>query len=228
MLFFKYKTVKYAVTGMVMLLACLCSFAQSQPHTRLSHHQQDSLQSELETMLAKDQQYRWMLMYGELNPQKLEEWKHKDEKAKWQRFKDVQKNNAGISQFQKDSIGKYQDENDSGNIVKLTEIITRYGFPTYIEDYKVTTILLHASSAQVNDDYLKMLKEEVLLGNMSAMEYARLYDEVHYRLHLPELYYVNETFDQATGKGKVAQPVNMDETNKARKEIGLKKFKAQN
>ena len=225
---FKHSSVKFLVLCIVLLMTCVCSFAQKQPHIKLAHHLQDSLRTELETMLAKDQQYRWMLMYGELDPQKLEEWKQKDEKAKWQRFRDVQKNKAGITQFQKDSIGKYQDENDSENMVKLTEIITRYGFPTYIEAYKVTPILLHAPSSQLNGEYLKMLKDEVLLGNMPALEYAVLYDEIQYRLHLPELYYVNATFDETRGKGKIGIPANMDETNRARKEIGLKKFKSQN
>ncbi len=216
---------KFSTLFCILLLLCIHAFAQV--HPKLSKHEKDSLRNEIETMLANDQKYRWMIMYGELDEQKLADFKKMDEAAKWQRMKDVLKDKVGISKAQKDSLWKFQSQIDSINFLELSAIITKYGFPhKYIEEYKATSMLLHADPQLTTDDFFNMLKGEVKCGNLSPMEYAGVYDRIQLDRKLPELYYVSDYYDTATGKSKPKTPIDLDKTNKAREEIGLEKYKA--
>ena len=127
------------------------------------------------------------------------------------------KNNVGIAQYQKDSLWKFQHEIDSLNFMKLSGIIDKYGYPVkYIASYKVSTILLHNSALIVKNNFLQVLRQEVTDGDMQAEEYAMIYDRVQMEQKLPQLYYAYDTDKK---------PVNQEETNEARAEIGLKKIK---
>ncbi len=161
-----------------------------------------------------------MLMYGELDEKKLAAYRQMDDAAKFRRMSDVRSGKSGISQLQKDSLWRLQAVIDSSNFVKLMGIIDRFGFPNkYIEPYKVSTILLHASPSVKTDTFFRFLMAEVADGNLPGIEYARIYDNYRYGQHLAPLYYA----DEVVGKdGKPADPQNMEETNKARKAIGLK------
>ena len=217
---------KSLAVSCIMLCLCIRVFSQETP-PKLSKHEKDSLHNEIETMLANDQKYRWMIMYGELDGQKLEAFKKMDEAAKWQRMTDVQKDKIGISKTQKDSLWQLQSQIDSVNFLKLSGIITKYGFPhKYVEEYKATSILLHADPQLMTDNFFRMLIAEVKFGNLSPIGYAGVYDRVQLDRKLPELYYVSNYYDSTTGTSKPKPPLDLDKTNKAREEIGLGKYKA--
>ncbi|MBC7553936.1 MAG: hypothetical protein H7257_08155 [Taibaiella sp.] len=208
-----------------MILLSSITFAQSTKHITPNKQQNDSLKKEIETMCESDQKYRWMMMLGELDEQKIMDFRNGDQNLMNLRITDVMKNKTGLSQWQKDSIGHLQDKIDSLNFLTLSGIINRYGFPQCVKAWKVSTILLHASPTLMNDDFFKMLMEEVKNGNLPGYEYAAMYDKMRTAKKLPELYYVNEHFDQATKTSHILTPIDINATNIARKEIGLKKIK---
>ncbi len=177
-------------------------------------------------MMAEDQKYRWMVMLGEMDSAKLAALRKMPEKDQWQRMKDVQMNRVGISRIQRDSLDDLQQYIDTTNMRKIIAIINNYGFPTYIEPWEVTTFFLHLP-ALPDDGHINMLKDLTKKGKISADEFAAIYDRRQMCKHLPELYYVAPRLDTVTGKSAYPIPLNLDETNKARAEIGMKKYQAQ-
>ena len=200
--------------------------AQNAAHTPLTKALKDSLRNKIETMLANDQKYRWMIMFGETDENKLAELRKRNEADQFKRMKDVRDNKVGISQYAKDSLWQLQGALDSANFIAMAGIIYKYGYPKkYIEAYKVSAIFLHASIHLMTPDFFKTLKEEVLNGNMPGMEYATIYDKQQVNNKLPELYYVLEHFDTKTNTSAIGHPKDLEATNKAREEVGLKKLK---
>jgi len=109
--------------------------------------------------------------------------------------------------------------------MKLSGVIKNYGFPKkYCETYKITAILQH-NSYRSDEGFLGLLKGEVKNGNMPGMEYAALYDRIQNYHKQPELYYVNKRYDYERKTPATGTPIDLEATNKARKEIGLKRWK---
>ncbi len=177
-------------------------------------------------MMAEDQKYRWMVMLGEIDSAKLAALRMMPEKDKWQRMKDVQMNKTGISKNQKDSLDNLQQHIDTANMRKIIAIINNYGFPTYIEPWEVTTFFLHLPEL-LEDSHLNMVKDLIKKGKVSAEVFAMIYDRRQTGKNLPKLYYVQPHLDKITGKSTYQLPLNLDETNKARAEIGMKKYQTQ-
>ncbi len=206
-------------------LLSLHSLAQNTKQVKLTKHLRDSLKTEVEAMLVADQQYRWMLELGETDPVKLAALQNADEPTKMRRIRDVMNNKVGLPQATKDSLERLQDANDAANFTKLSGIIARYGYPhNYIAGYKTGTILSHMSATLLDEQFFSMLKVQVQAGNMEAMEYAGLYDRIQLELHKPELYCVIDHYDTATKKSALSSPTDINATNKAREEIGLRKY----
>ena len=210
----------------ILLFTTINTFAQNAKHVLLTKALKDSLKNEVEIMLANDQKYSWMIMFGETDDNKLAELRKTNEADQFKRMKDVRDNKVGISQSAKDSLWQLQGALDSANFIEMAGIMYKYGYPKkYIEAFKVSVIFLHASLHLMTPDFFKKLKEEVLDGNMPAMEYATIYDKQQVNNKLPELYYVLEHFDTKTNTSAIGKPKDLEATNKAREEIGLKKLK---
>lgn len=205
---------KYVSCTSVLLLLSLCSHAQRLVR-KPSGFQKDSLKQEVDAMLTDDQKFRWMIMFGTLDDKEISVYKALDNSAKMKRITDARQNIVGISQTQKDSIGKLQAAIDSINFIKVYGIIKEFGFPyKYIPSYRITTILLHASPRWTTPDFFSLLLDEVKAERLEAIEYARVYDRMQLEKKLDQLY-----FEYNPGT-----PKNIDETNRARKEIGLKEY----
>jgi hypothetical protein len=214
------------VLSAILFSVAMPSLAQEVKHTRLSKAQKKSLSTELVTMCANDQKYRWMLTFGELDEQKVLAFRKMDEKEQFARMKAVQQNKAGISQLQKDSLWQLQAQIDSLNFISVSEIISNYGYPKKWQDAdNVSTILLHSPLRLIDDKFMKMLLQEVKNGKMPGIDYASIYDKIQIERKLPELYYVSEHFDSATKTFAIGKPADLAATNSARAEIGLEKIK---
>ncbi len=221
------RTVCLYLTIISFLVACWVKVpAKGTDHTPLTKALKDSLRNEIEAMLKNDQKYRWMIQFGETDENKLAELRKMSEADQFQRMKAVQDDKVGIAKKAKDSLWQMQAAIDSSNFVKMKGIIYTYGYPKkYMEAYKVSVIFIHARPQWMTADFFRVLKEEVMNGNMPAFEYAAIYDRMQIENKLPELYYVSEHYDAKTGKSAIGKPLNMEATNKAREEIGLKKWK---
>ncbi len=210
----------------IFLFFSTLSNAQEKIHFKITKDIKDSLRKEIEIMCVNDQKFRWQIMLGEIDSAKLANLRNLDELAQRQRMVDVMKDRVGITKLQKDSLWVLQTFIDSTNFMRLSGIISNYGFPKkYIEIWKVSTILFHNSPTLMNEDFFKILKEEVSVGNLLGMEYAIMYDRVQNENHKPELYYVNKHYNSTTKTTIIRKPIDLIATNKARKEIGLKKLK---
>lgn len=216
---------KLLCTVYILLFATITVSAQHTGHLRLTKALKDSLRNEIETMLANDQRYRRMIMYGETDETKLAAIIKQEANEQFKRMKDVSDNKAGISVHVKDSLWQLQSAIDSANFIKMSGIIYKYGFPKkYVAAYKVSAILLHSSPHFMTMDFFNILKEEVINGNMPGIEYATIYDKTRLNNKLPELYYVIEHFDPKTNTSVIGKPRDIEATNRAREEIGLKKI----
>ena len=213
------------LTILAGLFLFFTAHAQNTVHTPLNKKIKDSLKREIENMVADDQKYRWMIQFGELDERKIAEMKKQEPKEQYRRMKDVLNNKTGISRQQKDSLWQLQSAIDSVNFLKMSGIIRTYGYPgKYVSAGKVSTIFLHTPIDIINENFLNTLMTEVKMGNMPGMEYALIYDRVQQEHKQPELYYVMEYYDAAGKTPGIRHPADVEKTNKAREEMGLKKI----
>lgn len=198
--------------------------AQNTVLQSLNKTQQDSLKKEIDMMVAADQKYRWMLMYGETDEQKLKELRGMSEQDRSVRMQQARANKVGISQPIKDSLWKLQEHIDSANFSRLSSILYKYGVPPSIMPGDVSLIFDHTPD-MITDDLLALLKQEVQDKHFPGFEYAVIYDGLQNYRKLPELYHVTKYYSTTTKTAAIKQPENLEATNKARKEIGLKRLK---
>ncbi len=212
---------EYSTRYLLATVSLVTAFAASaQQHRPLNKARKDSIRHEITRMIADDQRYRWMIMFGELDDTRIAAMRQWDETAQWKRIKDAMKDRVGISRAQKDSLEQLQDRIDSANIVALTGIIRTYGYPKkYVQDGDVALMLLHTPLSLIDSNFFPMLMAEVKNGNMPGIEYAEVFDKIQLVRRQPELYFVMEHKDKPTS------PADLDATNNARKELGLPPLK---
>ena len=208
----------------LLLFSALTSTAQVTVLQPLSKRQCDSLKKEIDIMVANDQKYRWMLMYGETDEQKLKEIRVLDRQAKSVRMLEAHANKVGISQTLKDSLWILQVRIDSVNFMKVSGILYKYGVPKGVAPGNISLIIDHTPSL-ITDDLLAVLKQEVEDKHFPGLEYAIVYDGLQVYRKLPELYHVTNYYNAITKTAAISTPENIEATNKARKEIGLKRLK---
>ena len=125
-------------------------------------------------------------------------------------------------QFKFDSISNIMSKIDQSNRIKLEEILKKYGYPgkKTVGHYDADLILLHSSFQWIRDKF-PLLKEEVKKGNLRAITLANSYDKFSNIEGLGFLYHTLLLVDESN---KLSQtiPSDLEKTNKARKEIGLK------
>ncbi len=195
-------------------------------HKHLTQQLKDSLKTEIERMLSEDQKYRWMLEYAEVDDKKIDSIKKLDDSCRLRVIYDVQKHHKFLPLRIVDSIEKLQEKIDSINLKKLSGIIKTYGFPhKYVPIYYGIIILNHVDVGLVTDEFIELLRQEVRCGNLTPIEFANFYDRLQLGKKLPELYYVLEHYNPITQKTELHTPKDIDATNKARADIGLKKIK---
>ncbi len=209
---------------LTLLSTSLISTAQNTVLQPLSKAQQDSLKKEIDIMVANDQMYRWMLMYGETDEQKLKQLRLMSEQDQSVRMQQARANKVGITQAVKDSLWKLQVHIDSANFSRLSAILYKYGVPHSIMPGDVSLIFDHTPEL-MTDGLLALLKQEVQDKHFPGLEYAIIYDGLQNYRKLPELYHVFKYYDTTTKTADIKQPEDLEATNKARKEIGLKRLK---
>lgn len=214
-----------------LLFICLFAFAGSStghyiPPKKFKKAVRDSISRELEQMLAEDQRYRWMIMLGETNAQKLAELRRKPVNVKTEIMRAVMKGERGISKAQKDSLWTLQHKIDATNFAKALGIIRKYGYPLREKDASaMSTILLHTPIKRIPDDFYELLLAEVTQKRMEPKEYASIYDKLQLVQDQARLYYVSLIYDSVTKTYRAGKPINPQQTDSARKAIGLKPLK---
>ncbi len=212
-------------------IKCLCFailfnlslYANSQ--TRLTKYIKDSLALVINKLYLDDQKYRWIVMLGEENPYKLDSLKDLNQQDLNKRIIAAMENKAGLLQEKKDSIWRKQLIIDTTNTILLKNIINKYGYPDfYKEPIEISTILLHSPYLFLDSAFFEKLKRGGVSKKIGAYDYALIYDKICLKKGNPERYFVIEHYDSITNQTHIQKPIDLELTNKARKEIGLKKL----
>lgn len=175
-------------------------------------------------MMEDDQHFRWMLTFGELDEGRVEAYKKMDLEKQTERMVLVRKGVSGISAAQRDSLTRLQEQLDSINFEKLSTLILQFGCPAGYFDVRDISVVWMHNTRRINDAMLAFLLTEVKEDCMPAQEYAMIYDRVQLDKKLPERYFVIEHYDTVTGTYSIGKPADINATNQARREIGLKKL----
>jgi len=180
---------------------------------KLNQHKRDSLKVVLDEMGELDQKYRWQLMYGITKKTEVDSIN----KLPVEQIRIICKENQKNNKAKNDSLGRLQNEIDSINKEPLIAIINEFGFPSpkRIKSWTGDFILLHFTTEDDFKVFNPLLTKELKKGNLKGLIYAEWHDRILHDKGLPQLY-------GAYGKNPKIEDLN--KTNLARKEIGLKKF----
>ena len=121
-----------------------------------------------------------------------------------------------------DSLSALLRSSDEKNLIVFEKIIRDYGFPgkKLVGHYDADRLLLHSDLAWIKKMF-PLLKEEVKKGNLRAITLASAYDKFSYGEGKGYLYHTLLLIDKSN---KITQtiPDDLEKTNAARKELGLK------
>lgn len=200
------------------------TYAQHTDRLHVTRKIRDSISRELAIAIADDQRYRWMCQFGTLDQREVDSFKSLDDASKFKRMAQAGGNKVGISKYQKDSLGILQDKLDSLNFVKVMGIIYKYGYPRNENDRNRLSVIVMHNDSRIDTAFLSTVKQEVFSGRLPAIDYAIWYDRFRSVRHLPKLYYIADEYNEAHNSFAQEKPKNVEETNEAREEIGLKKL----
>lgn len=216
--------------GMIALASCSCT-GQKTPTYVLSEEDIEHLRKEVIAMQELDQKYRSILALGTLDEELLAKSREMKKNASARDYLVFKSNiEKDLSQSQIDSLNTLQHELDFKNYKRLKEIIRDYGYPSPerigVDQDHAFPILLHPPIAVDPQEYFDEMSEilfaETIAKRMDAQYYALFYDNIKAKvLKQPQLYGTNRLFDPSTRRPGLPIIGNIEETNKARAEIGL-------
>jgi hypothetical protein len=218
-----------------LVLSCNQKIASNKiVYKNLTETQRVMLVDSLSKMVENDQKYRRMISLGITDSvilRKDNEMRKKSVKEYMAYRKTIK---STITEAQKDSLWKLQYQLDFKNHNALVQIIKEYGYPSK-EQLKTNTdigyqILLHPPKEIEPKEYLNkmelILKPEIHSKRLEPFLYANFVDNILEKtLKQPQLYGTNTSFNVQTMSEGLPRIKNIEETNKARKQIGLPKLK---
>jgi hypothetical protein len=159
----------------------------------------DSVINQLKNMANRDQEHRKIVLGPEL----------------WKKFKSQ-------PQSYQDSMHVLMQRADSINFIEYIKVVKEYGF---IDSKKcreciMGTMILHFISHEEVAVLEPLLYQEVISGRMPGLLYAQWYDR-----YLLGVCNKRELYGEYGRIGKFPCVDNLEETNEARKKIGLPPFK---
>lgn len=126
-------------------------------------------------------------------------------------------------------IAQMKKEITEGNFVKMEQLISKNGWPTYSMVGKLAAdgpllVINHHEKEEVRIKYLPKIKEACLKGEGSCMEYAKIQDRVLVNTNKLQLYGMQFRYnkERKLEPFPVRDPKNVD---KRREEIGLGSLK---
>ena len=222
----------------IIMICCFSSFSFGQEYSLkkdVSAAEVKYLQDLAKEISMSDQTYRKYLSAGTLDEkiyQKIQTaFDSLGIEEGWKYEKSL---HLSLDKKVEDSLWELQHAIDLKNHLILRGIFNIYGFlPEELlgeHHYVQTLLLLHPPGNWDVKTYLKeyteIFLEEVKLGRMPAFTFAQFFDNIKGKiLKEYQLYGTNGQFDSSTGKIVPAMIKNLEQSNKARKEIGLPELK---
>ncbi|MEH0157087.1 hypothetical protein V6R21_23400 [Limibacter armeniacum] len=219
---------------MVTMIACNSKKTNEKAANSLNKSEINLLTAEINEMLEKDQRYRKITFLGTLNDSITA---LNDSLSKTATSEDyiifLSSVTKDLTQQQDDSLSRLQHQMDYENYLALKDIIKKYGYPSKErlgKDLDLFPILTHPPIEITPKEYLEemttLLKTEVVEKRMSGQLYATFYDNIKHKiLKEPQFYGTGQEFNHTTMQLGNPTIANIEETNKARAEIGLPALK---
>ncbi len=185
-------------------------FGQQKPNRK----DKKNIIQQLDSIFMEDQKYRIPWLYGTLNPNKLDSIKKiSQQERNVLTMKSIR--DTSLKSF-RDSLTILFERIDSSNMILITNIINKYGYPLYYNQTYLLVLIEH--SIKRHPELLPLLKKIVIKKKISSLHYSQIHDKYLFFNNKELLYY---TYNPKQLK---VTSVNCHKANKARKEIGIKKM----
>lgn len=221
--------------NVILIAMSINSFAQSNYKILITDDDQNYIQEQIEIMMVSDQLFRGFLVSKTLDygaNKKLDELYRSGTIEEIMTFK--KENRGNLTQSEIDSIGAIQNFLDEMNLNRFVDLVSTYG---YLGDDLLGeksghffALLLHFCPKtgveqdvwEFVDKMTELLIPEVEAGRMEAEAYAKFYDNTLGKiLRKPQLYGTNHRWDMENNRQLLPLISNIEETNRARIELGL-------
>jgi len=237
----KMNRIKLLLLFLTIVVYCSCNNSTDKTKTvtskqiQLSEATQQKLITEINSIAELDQKYRSIISLGSMNPELIKKDKELRKTATLEEYMAfAQTVEKDLSKVQKDSLWKLQHELDFQNYEDFKELIHKYGYPSKerlgTDEDKLFQVLLHPPIEITPRVFLEemqnLLLPEVKESRMAAESFALFVDNIKAKiLKEPQLYGTNKSFNPATMSMGLPEIKNIEETNQARQDIGLKILK---
>jgi len=228
--------------GLLIIYSIICwSCINSSNNTaksrsiELSELEKKQLIEKIDAMGDLDQKYRNIILLGTLNPEQIEESKKLSETGTIEEYVAfIQTIEKTLNDKQIDSLWRLQAKNDLENFNDYKKLIREYGYPSEerlnIDEDKLFPILLHPPTKMEPQKFLdemeKLLLPEVMAERMKSESFASFVDNIKSKvLNEAQLYGTNKSFNPVTMSVGLPEIESIEETNKARKSVGLEPLK---
>lgn len=197
-----------------------CSSAQH----RADGFTPDQYHAALDAIMESDQRYRNAISWGTTDPDELARLEALDDEANMAEY--VRRNKEGIELDPEveQALWDKQIPIDQANTKELMRLIDTYGWPTVEtagEGFESPVPVLIHMKMEDMEWVLPKLRKEVIAGRMEPGPYAMIYDRKQQHDEKPQLYGKMQAFDSKTMSVLPPAIVDIDETNRARAEIGM-------
>jgi hypothetical protein len=149
---------------------------------------------------------------------------YEDDQLIRQQFISAQKE-FGHQSRQVDSLGRIMMYKDSINLIKVTEILDKYGWvgadKVGGQANQTLFLVIQHSDLKTQQKYLPIMREAVKKGNANASSLALLEDRVALGEGRRQIYGSQIGYDDETGKSYVLPLEDPDNVDKRRAEVGL-------
>ncbi|MEL6721593.1 MAG: hypothetical protein AAFP82_23045 [Bacteroidota bacterium] len=215
----------------LILMITLITIQLEAQKNELTEEDRNTLIEQIASIEEKDQRYRNYISIGTLNDSLIQviEEKSKDmEIGEYMVYRSSLK--LELPKAVKDSLWKLQHQLDEENYHDFVRIVKKYGYPSKerlgTEDVNIVVILFHPPAHLNIPEYLEnmtsLLLPEVKAGRMEPKLFALFYDNIKAKiLKEPQLYGTNKPFNMKTMQPGLPPIRDIEETNAARKVIGL-------
>ncbi|MFI4853732.1 MAG: DUF6624 domain-containing protein [Phycisphaerales bacterium JB065] len=203
---------------------CLAKAGCASAQTHKSQWTPERYHAALEAIMEADQRHRSAIAWGTTDPDELARLKALDDDASL--AESARRHQAGIKLDPEveQALWDKQIPLDQANTKELMRLIDAHGWPTVEsagEGYQSPVPVLIHMTMEDAAWVLPKLREEVIAGRMEPGPYAMIYDRKQQHDGKPQLYGKMQAFDAETRSILPPAIVDIDQTNRARTEIGM-------
>lgn len=207
-----------SVSALFINAACSSSQHRAESITPDQYH------AALDAIMESDQRYRTAISWGTTDPDELARLEGLGDDASMAEYMRRNKEGIELDPEIEQALWDKQIPIDQANTKELMRLVDAYGWPTDEtagEGYASPVPVLIHMTMEDAEWVLPKLRDEVVAGRMEPGPYAMIYDRKQQHDQKPQLYGKMQAFDSKTMSVLAPAIVDIDETNRARSEIGM-------